>query len=458
MGLTDRIIAHFCATGFEDIPRNVVEVQKQALIDAVAVSLAAVTLGNGCGAFISLADEQADRRECTVIGSGVRSSLLLAAMANGALAHAVDFEDVHDASSMHSNAVPTAAALTVAEMRGGVSGRQFLAAMALGSDLAIRMALAMNKDAISKGWYMPPVHGGMGAAMTVGKIMGFSPGQYADALALAMNQITCSAELVNSSKSVVRSVRDAFAAKGAVVACLLAEKGISARFEEPLEGKLGYYTAFAHGDYNPEKILNGLGTRYESGEISFKPWPSCRGTHPYIEMILRVLSENNLSHEEIESVHAVVSELNEMLFHPRDTKYRPTSAINAKFSIPYTASIAAVFGTVALGHFCEEYYTDARITRLADRFTYEVDHALEKTQCLYGSVVVRARGREFRENINIPKGNKQNPMTEAEKRQKFMSCGSHAAMGFSPARLEAIYEKLSNVEAVSDMREIMTLL
>lgn len=458
MCISKEIIQHVISTNYEKIPQDVIQVQKKALIDAIAVSLAASSLGEGCNEFISLAKDSETENGCIVLGCGFKSIPLMAALANGAMAHAMDFEDAHDASTMHSNAVSTAAALTVADMIGGVSGKEFLAAMVLGSDIAIRLALAMNEDVLKKGWYMPPIHGAMGAVLAVGKIMKLTEAQMLDAFTLTMNQVTCSGELVNSSQSVIRSVRDSFAAKSAVLSCLLAKKGLKARFDMPLEGKLGYYHAYGHGDYTPERITEGLSEIYESSKISFKPWPSCRGTHPYIDMMIHIMKENNISFDSIEKVHVVVSPLNEMLFNPPEVKYKPSSAINAKFSIPFTTGIAAKYGTVGLEHFTSEFFENKDIISLASKISFEVNHGCKKTEALHGRMTIVANGKEYSHEVKNPKGSIENPMTNEEFKQKFISCAKYARKPYSPMEAESIYNKLMIIEEINDMKEVIKLL
>ncbi len=117
MNITDRIIKHVYSTDFKDIPEAVINIQKKALIDAVAVSFAASSKGESCGEFIGLAKDLGGAESCVVIGCGFKASPVGAALANGAMAHAMDYEDAHDLSCIHSNAVSTAAALTMADLK-----------------------------------------------------------------------------------------------------------------------------------------------------------------------------------------------------------------------------------------------------------------------------------------------------------------------------------------------------
>ena len=108
---------------------------------------------------------------------------------------------------------------------GGVSGRSFLTAMALASDICCRLDLGVNEDLLKYGWNMPPIHGSMGAVLGAGKLLDLDEGQLADAVALNLCQATCSGEAANSAGSAVRTVREGFAAQAAVQSALLAGRG-----------------------------------------------------------------------------------------------------------------------------------------------------------------------------------------------------------------------------------------
>ncbi len=309
-------IANVC---YEDITSHVIEITKRSVLDALGVILAASTLGEGCRAFVDLAIAEGGKKESTIIGFDAKTCAMMAAFANGAMAHALDFEDAHDGARVHPNAATIPAALAIAESIGNVSGKEFIAAIALGSDLVCRLGLALNEDLLQYGWYMPPIFGAFGATAAVCRLLHLSATRIVDAFSLTLCQATCSAELVHSKHSVVRSIRDAFSAKAGVVSALLAQQGVTG-FEQPIEGKAGLYSSYARGNYDPLRLTSEVGKTLEGGNVSFKPYPSCRGTHPYIDGVLEILKTRRLRGSEIEAIHVVVSPVNQMLCEPLEVK------------------------------------------------------------------------------------------------------------------------------------------
>ena len=142
-----------------------------------------------------------------MLGCGFRTSPVMAAFANGAMAHAIDFEDTHDATLVHPHAAVVPAALAIAEYLGGVSGREFLTAVAIGADLSCRLALGLTESVEKRGYYFIPMLGAYGAAAAAAKLLGLDESQIEQSLALASCQAVYSDALV--AVSAVASARGA---------------------------------------------------------------------------------------------------------------------------------------------------------------------------------------------------------------------------------------------------------
>jgi len=456
MTISRTIAETIATTSHEHIPAEVIRVSKRSLLDLIGVILAASSLGDGCAPMAEFALGTRGAPESTVLGFARRVPAPQAAFANGAMAHALDFEDTHDAAFVHSSAATIPAALAAAEMIGGVSGGEFLAAITLGCELVCRMGLALEEDLLTYGWYMPPVFGAYGAAAAAGNILGLTAEQMLDAFSLTMCQATCSAELTNNPQSVIRSVRDAFAAQAGIVSALLARRGVRG-FAEPFEGKRGFFHAFARGRYRPEALTEGLGERYEAARVSFKLWPSCRGTHPYIEGVLQLMRGHRLAPERISSIRAIVSPVNRMLCEPEEGKKSPATPINAKFSIPFVIATAIHHGDVKLEHFSPQALKDPKVLETARKVSHTVDETLSFKETLRGTVILEADGRLHTATIEAPRGHPDRPVSDELLIGKFLSCARHAAVPIPEDRLRRAADMILNLEQVADMRELAAL-
>ncbi len=438
---------------YDDIPVPAIDAAKKSFLDALGVTLAASTLGEGCQAFVDLALAMEGVQESTILGFGARAPALMAAFANGSMAHALDFEDVHDSAPVHPNAATIPAALAVAESVGDVSGKRFLTAMVLGCDLTCRLGLALKENPLESGWYIPPILGAFGATAAACKLLDPTAEQVVDAFSLTLCQTTCSAELTVSPRSVVRSVRDAFSAKAGVLSALLAQRGVTG-FERPIEGEGGLFSLYSRGNYDPMPLTNELGRTFEGANVSVKPWPSCRGTHAYIEAALHILSETSLEPSEVAGIKVVVSPVNKMLCEPQRSKKKPATAIDAKFSIPFVLATALLRGGVRLDHFTPRALADQDVLQMAGKVTYEVDSGLTLKEAVRGFVQIDTGEATLSRRVDLPLGHPQNPISEETLVSKFMDCAKHSARRISDRKLEEVVELTANLEQVEDVREI----
>ena len=453
------ILAEYVAnTVYEDLPDRAVEMTKMSLLDALGVTLAAGGLCSECKAFVEIAMESGGKKESTILGFGEQVPAHMAAFANGAMAHALDFEDAHDLALVHPNAATVPAALAMAESIGNVNGKDFIASLAVGCDIVCRLGLAFNENPGEYGWYIPPILGSFGAAAAAGKLLNLDEKRVLDAFSLTLCQSTCSAELRYSPRSDMRSVRDAFAAKAGVLAAKLAQKGVKG-FDHPFEGKAGLFSLYSKGNYDGLRLIEGLGTIFEGANISFKPWPACRGTHTYIEAALHILKEYAPDPDDIVDVRVIVSSFNQMLCEPENVKKAPQAVIDAKFSIPFTVATALYYKDVGLEHFTPERLKDKNVLKLAQKIRYDLDPGLGLRDATRGFLEIRTKdNKTYAKRINQAYGHPDNPVSQKGVIAKFMACADKAKTKITEKKLKEISKSILALEEIKDIRQIVALL
>ena len=458
MGISYRLARFIAETGYEDIPEAVLETQKKSVLDGIGITLGAATLGDGCRDFVELAVENSCQGtgEATVIGFGRKLPAVWAAFANAAMAHSLDFGDTQMDAVVHSNASTFPAALAMAERLGNVDGRKLLTSLVLGSEVACRISLGANEDLEKYGYYMPTIYTSYGATAAVCKLLDLTPEQIVDAFSFNLCQTTCSSELMNNSQTVVRSVREAFSARNAILSGQIAARGLTG-FQEPLEGKLGFYHAYARDNCNLERVVEGLGENYYAGELYFKLWPSCAGTHPAILAVKTLAAEHDIRPGEIERIHVKVSRRNRMLMEPEEIRKAPTTSIAGKFSIPYTASVALVRGNVTLDDFLPEAFADQQVLGLAARFTSETVESWGKAEGMNTDVTI-CTGRGDFHYFYTEAGRPVRETSFEELEQKVRACACHSLKPVDGKRLERMCRMIRRMEDVGDIRELTALL
>lgn len=443
--LSSTIARHVVNARFEDLSAPAVDATIRSIVDAMGVMLAASSMGEGTAAFANLAIARGGPAEARLIGRGIRAPLLSAALANGALAHAIDFEDAYDGAPVHPNAAQIPAAFALAETIGGVSGPDFVTAIAVGCDLVCRMGRSLTESTDKFGFYPPPLLGAYGAVASCARLAGLSAAQTIDAFSLLLCSHNCSAELKVSPASDIRAVRDGFAAHAAVQAVLLAKEGVRG-FDAPFEGKAGFFGLYARGNYDPAVILDGLGSRYLGEWLSFKPWPSCRGTHATIEAILDLAPDP----AKIETITITAAPFLAMLFEPVMQKRRPQTAIDAKFSLPFTASHAAIHRAVTLDSFSVSSLTDPQVLALADRVRFDPDPT--DNDLTASRVSIRMTdGTVLDRRVGDPLGHPTNPMSDDALDEKFRMCAARALV---TCDVEPLLAALRNILTLTDVADL----
>lgn len=428
--LTETLAVYAAHARYDQLPPEAQRAAALSLMDMVGVMAAATTLGEGCGAFLDLARTYAGAGDSTVIGAGFRAPAPFAAMAMGALGHALDFEDAYDPAPCHPNTASVPAALALLEPCGPFTGAELLAAVAVSCDLTCRLALALDQDPADAGWYPPPIFGAIGAACAAGRLLRLPPRAMADAWSLAMHY-TCSAELKFSPDSHVRAVRDGLAAQVGVQAAMLAARGVRG-FDAPLDGEAGFYALYGGGRFDMARLVGDLGERFENANVTFKAWPSCRGTHPYIQAALAFRAQG-VAADQVAAFTLTGGPLQQKLYEPRPQKVRPATAIDAKFSLPFATAAALVHGDITLDSFTPAALQDPRVLAVADlaafrRFAGPKLHASGDLELLLTD------GRRLTASIDEPLGHPSDPLGETELLAKFEACAARAAQPPRDAR------------------------
>ena len=454
--ITRQLAQHLARVTYADLPAATVRAAKRSLLDAIGVSLGASGLEAACAPFSELAAQAPG--PCQVLGYGARAMPLMAACANGALAHALDYEDAYDGTPAHPNAACVPVVLALAERDASIDGQSVLLALAAGCDVVCRLALALEQNPDRHGFYPPPILGAFGAAASAAKLLGLDEERIVAAFGLTLSQAMCSSQFKHDADSSLRAVRDAFAAHAGLLAAELAARNVRA-FEAAFEGEFGMYALFARGAYEPERLLAGLGTQFLGERVSYKPWPSCRGTHAFVEAALRMHEQHGVSPDDIAMVVARGSALQRMLAEPLARKQAPRTAIDAKFSVPYCVALALSRGAVTLDGFSPETLGDPRVIELARRVSFVADSDSDLRDGVSGSLELHVHtGQIHRLRIDPPLGHPDQPLDDAQLVAKFVDCAQRAARPLGADAARAAATALFRLEQVASARDSFALL
>ncbi|OGK84577.1 MAG: hypothetical protein A2X52_12110 [Candidatus Rokubacteria bacterium GWC2_70_16] len=453
--ISRRLAEYVAGTRFEDLSIEAVASARRSTLDTLGC-MAAGSSAPGIGTLVELARGWGGREEATVVGFGHRVPAPVAVWCNGSMARALEIDDCVDFLPVHPSASAVPALLAVSELRGGLSGRDFLTALAVGQDVKIRMGLAVRQNAMESG--RNNLFKIFGPAAAVARALGLDPDRTQHALGIAFSHAVGDGQCALDGALSLR-LQQGIVAQGALLSGLLAERGFTGA-RDFLLGKYGYLRAF-EPEPRLEYLLEGLGRRFYGEQITLKPYSSCRATHAAIELALRWREEAGGKLDGLRAVTVrVTPEVDRLVGSPREARLRPDSAPGAQFSLLYTVAAALARGRVFLDEIAPEAYTSETILQLAERVRVEPDPAM-RTDLVVGrtEVTIEAEGQPpWRQAVEHPLGGARRPLSPEACREKFLAAGAHCVRPLDPARLKQIVEMTARLEALDDVSHLARLL
>jgi 2-methylcitrate dehydratase PrpD len=447
---------------YEDIPSDVIEIHKKQTLDILATAIGG-SAAAGCKDLAELIREWGGKEESTVIGYGDRVPAPHAAQLNATMGDALDYDDTSDTGGVHSATTVIPACFAAAERHGSVSGKEFLAAVAVAVDLVQRMGLAtkINPDVGIppwNGWEITPLYGFFGATAAAGKIFNLGHERMINAFGIAYSQASGNAQCVDEGK-LTKRIQPGFAARGGVVAAILAEKGITAA-NNSFEGRNGLFPVYHQGVYDREALTSELGKRFEGAIVAFKPWPCCRGNHTAIDAALSLRREHSLGPGDISQVTVTSGRVTrEAVSRPLEVKRRPRNVVDAQFSIPWTVAAALVYGKVQIKHFTLEALNDPNILKIAEKVAFVFDDSLSINVVEPAIVEIKViDGRILTKRVDFPYGNPNNPMSWESITEKLRDCALYAIRPIPEDTLGKVVQLVRGMEGLKDVGSVMRLL
>lgn len=453
------IVHHFAefaaSADYDALPITAREAAKKSVLDTLGVILAASGMEPAVLGVIDVVRESGGTPQASVLGFGDRLPAIAAAMANGALAHCLDYDD-QTPWGQHSASSVVPAVLALAERKGGASGKDIIAAVAVGQDIFARLRCNVGWK---KDWNLSTVMGVFAATAAASRITGLSTRETANAIGIASMQCSGIMEMVCGTGSDLRGLYAGFSAKGAVLATLMAEKGVPG-IEKLFEGEYGFFNTYFDGRYDREAILAGLGTDYKGAVTLYKRWPSVGTAHSHMKAVIDIVTENDLASDDIAEIRLHVGDYHQLMCQPLELRRAPSTLADAKFSLPFLVAVAAVRRGMSVSDFTKPGLSDPMVLETSSKIRLVPDPSLDwKLELPQGRVeVIATDGRRWDKfGLNIP-GNAENPMSWNDIGSKFTEC---AAVSVNPLPLElveTVIQQIRNLEGVDNLDELMAVL
>jgi 2-methylcitrate dehydratase PrpD len=357
----------------------------------------------------------------TVIGTSIRTTPALAALANGTSSHGIEQDDTHGGGSIHLGTTMYSVALALSEMLPETTSGSFLAAVVAGYEAAARIAMAAQaKEQYRLGFHPTQTCGVFGAAVTASKILNLTADQTMAAVGIAGSMAAGSMEFL-AEGAWTKRIHPGLAARNGIEAALLAAEGFIGP-RHPLEGRDGFLQAYS-GKPVPDHLIADLGVSFEIKHTAVKPHACCRYMQGPIDAILEIMRERNVDAGHIVSIEVAVLEAGwGIVCEPRHKKYHPESAVDAQFSMPFGAAIAALYGVAGLDQFTADQARLPQVRRMVGKVTLMKDIRIEATfprEWPARVAILLDDGRTYEKFVRYPKGDPENPLTWDEMAAKF---------------------------------------
>jgi 2-methylcitrate dehydratase PrpD len=444
MGVTEKLAQFAVDTSYDSLPEEVVTAAKRPVLDTLAATIAGCR-EEAAAIITGHVRELGAAGEAGVVGSGFQTAASEAALANGTLAHALDYDDVSTSMLGHPSAPLLPAVLAVAE-KTRAPAKEVIVAFVVGLEVECKVGSAIGAGHYARGWHPTATLGTLGAAAACAKLLRSDVAATRAALGIATSLAGGSRQNFGTMS---KPLHAGIAARNGVMAASLAAKGFTAD-ASIIEAPLGFLHLFGVGEVDAEKAVASLGQPFDiiSPGISVKLYPCCYATHRAVDAALQLQKDTDIEPRRVARVEVRVSRGTAIpLIH-----HRPQTGLEGKFSMEYCLAAALLDGRINLASFSDEAVQRPQAQELLRRVEMVEG---EQGQPIVGPATVTVildDGSQHSRHVETPRGDPKAPLTWEELVAKYEDCAAGILPDAATARSAEI---IADLEAAADVGELM---
>lgn len=447
-----RIAQFITGTRYEDLPAELLQRGRLAVLDTLAAGLAG-SRTPGSAILRKYVSELGCGGTSTVFGAQLRALPRFAALANGASINTDDFDDTYHPSRTHPSGPALAAVIAQAEQLGS-SGRDVLAAFCVGAEVTCKVSQAISKEHYQRGFHITSTVGVFGAAAGVCHLTKLPVERTRAAIGIAASH---SAGFRENFGSMTKAMHSGHAAESGIVAASLANLGFTAA-ATIMEGPRGFF--MSSGGYDAKVICESLGRPWGflcSPGLAVKPFPSGNISHPAMCKLLELVLEHDIKSDKVKRLHVKTNRLVPLNL----TFHRPTSGLQGQLSMEFCLAAILLRRRAGLSEFTDEYVNQPEVRKTIEKIEYTTYTDEEATAGQYAFLtsfidIELEDGRRISGRIDAAKGSAADPMTPEEIMDKFRDCAEHVRWPREPT--EKCIDSIMKLEAIADIRSVTELL
>ncbi|HWU04166.1 MAG TPA: MmgE/PrpD family protein [Novosphingobium sp.] len=447
----ETLIDHALGLQWADLPEATQRAALTFLHDSLAVGIAGARAAHADGV-LAMAQGWGAGDAAGVLGRpDVRLPGPSAAFANAFQIHGQEFDCVHEPAVLHPMATVLAALMAEAQRGEPVTGEALLAAIVAGVDVAVTLGLAAPGPLK---FFRPATAGIFGCVAAIARLRNMERAQALDAFGHALALVSGTMQAHLEGKPAL-PVQVANAARNSLVAIDLARAGMSG-VAHPLDGPFGYF-ALMEVREELDAAIALLKTGHRIPEVSWKPFPTGRAGHGGIVAVRRLMAEQGLTADALESLEYHAPPLiHRLLGRPVKAGMEPGYA---RLCLAYLAAVVLLRGEVGLGDFGRDRLDDPQVLALAQKIRVVADDNPDAAAFVPAVAVARlSDGRELREVVTAQFGSPEWPLSEAEHMDKARAClafsgleGAHEALASAAFGMAGASDAMAAIRATGVM-------
>jgi 2-methylcitrate dehydratase PrpD len=437
---TGELIAFIQTLEYDRLPDEVIAYAKRCVLDLLGVAIAG-SRTEMARVSTQFAPGQFSSGTATLIGAPFKLCQVGATWVNAVCASSLDMDDGHRLAMGHPGAAVIPTALAVAET-AGASGRDLLAAIVAGYEMAVRVSVAMLSE-YRAGRYSTGIWGGFGSVAAAGLLLGLDTPTFQDALGVVATHGPSPPRGAFLHDSMVKETI-AWSGVTGCAAVLMAQEGFTGP-EDVLDRS---------GRYDTAQLVKDLGQEYAILKTYFKPYASCRWSHSAIDGVLNLAKEHDLGPGDIQEIHVEGFQAVTML-----CDYTPVNTVAAQYSIPFSIALALTHGRIGPEELEDANLREPTLLELAGKVqvsvTPELDRLFPEKTAI--RVTLRTGRGDLKTTVEYPKGDPSNPLSDAELEGKFRWLTVEVVGEERSQQLMDVVAHLEDLEDTSTLTRLLAL-
>jgi 2-methylcitrate dehydratase len=449
--ITARMAQWAAGVKFEHIGDKAVHEARRYLLDSLGCAFGGYRQEDAEIA-LHVLEEIGGKGTSTIIGTGKKADPMTAALANALMVRIMDYNDIYwqQDPSHPSDIIP--AAIACGE-RSKKNGRELVVGIILGYEFECRLCEAAFPGIRERGWHHATLTA-FASPIVAGRMLDLPWEKIQHAIGISASRHATFGAVTAGKLTMMKNTVDPMATQSGVLAALLAEKGYTGP-EHVIDGKEGIVKVFGP-EWKLNILTDGLGDSWRIERCGMKAFPTEALTHTPISAVLDIVIGNDLKPAEIEKVHIrSLARAADILADP--SKYDPRSKETADHSLPYVIAAAIADRQVTPRQFEPDKIMDPKIREQLRKIEVVADPEIEKVFPKLQRVIVKVKatdGREFEKQLDFPKGDPRNPLTDREVEEKFDAL---AAPVLSEERRRKVKDAVWKLDKLPSITELMDL-